>query len=114
MCRSECTTGLPDVRKHDRALCMQCWRLRQAKNMAQSSNKAIPTWDEMQAAVPADMLCPCCGVEMTLHRDISGLARVMSLQHWQDGSIGWVCFSCNSRMQKGNEDAWVEFNRGVV
>jgi formylmethanofuran:tetrahydromethanopterin formyltransferase len=40
---------------------------------------------------------------MTLHKDYAGLKRVMSLQHWQDGRIGWVCQSCNSRMRNHEE-----------
>lgn len=44
-----------------------------------------------------EMKCPACGITMQLHTEYNGRPCVASVQHWDSGEIGILCFSCNSR-----------------
>ncbi len=40
--------------------------------------------------------CPHCKRAFTWHSDESGLGTVISLQHNNDGSLSFLCYSCNT------------------
>ena len=107
MCaRKDCPTGLPATRKCGGKVpryCDLCAKIVEARATACKKGKAVPSWSDAVGLIPLDMKCPCCNFEMTLHKEYAGLHRTMSLQHWKDGRIGWVCQSCNSRMKTTEE-----------
>lgn len=66
--------------------------------------------DAMMDAIVPDMTCPKCNRKMEYHAKINGMASVVSIQHWPDGSISFLCVSCNSRHgnMSGGEDRFKE------
>ena len=64
---------------------------------SQSRGKYVPSWEELEAIVPQDMVCPVCNHEMFWLAKESGYAATMTLQHWSDGSLSFICLSCNAR-----------------
>lgn len=82
-----------------RRLCFRHYRLKQMRGCAKRRGLYVPSEQELSLSI--DSLdcekCPECGRKMSIHSSICGLALVMSLQHWSDGSFSIICYSCNSR-----------------
>jgi hypothetical protein len=63
---------------------------------AKRKNKAVPTVNELNKLCQNGMACPDCAATMNwLGRDSQ--EKVVTLQHYRDGSFGLVCRSCNTR-----------------
>lgn len=68
------------------------------RGKAARSRKYIPSLEELEhmLAYNPDMLCYTCGKKMVWHCSFSKLGDVMSLQHETDGTISFICHSCNA------------------
>lgn len=83
----------PRWRDRDRVCALRFQRMRiQAKRLG----KRVPSYEELDRALPSDMLCPVCAVLMVWRAKIAP-KRVITLQHDQSGEIRLICQSCNSR-----------------
>lgn len=71
-------------------------RLRRLRAQATQDGKRSPSMAEAIAMVPPDMVCPHCSRVMVWWRR-EDASRVMSLQHWRDGSMTFICHGCNAR-----------------
>jgi hypothetical protein len=79
-------------------------RLQNMRAAAKRRGVVVPSMEELLAMVPADMKCPCCGRDMVWTTKLGTRADVISLQHYSNGAIGMVCYSCNSRMRHLHDD----------
>jgi hypothetical protein len=62
-------------------------------NAARKSGKVIPQHSWLASEWPIEMQCPVCDVDMSC--DSSNKTNKITLQHWQDGTLGFICYSCN-------------------
>lgn len=77
-------------------LCPKHYRFGQMRAKARQDGKMVPAHEQLTALVLPGLLCADCGIAMNwLARD--GQTRVVTLQHYRDGSYGLVCRSCNTR-----------------
>lgn len=75
-------------------LCQKHYRFQQMRMTASKRGLYSPTNAELEAALSANLQCPCCGVTMAWSRD-KGSGSTVSLQHDDDGGIRIICLSCN-------------------
>ena len=74
-------------------------RFRQMKDGARKAGKYNPTVEELEALASANpkLECPHCGVKMNWLRNGDDILTQITLQHYYDGSVGLICYSCNCR-----------------
>ena len=41
--------------------------------------------------------CPKCNKEMIWHSKYGKRSDVITIQHWEDGSLGFLCLACNNK-----------------
>jgi len=95
--------------------CPKHYRIQSSRNRALIRKLHAPSLQELEAMIPADMRCRICECEMGYSiRDVPH-TRIMSLQHWKNGKIEWICVGCNSRHSTTQEpdDKWIELLRSV-
>ena len=70
---------------------------------AKYSGKAVPSKAELEAMIPDRMICPSCQRTMRWQTP-KGESRAssVSLQHWPNGTMSIICFSCNRRLGSGD------------
>lgn len=85
-------------------------RLKQMRRSAKYRGKYVPSSEELESMIPADMRCPDCGKVMLWKSKKGGhqMHKVASLQHYRDGSLAIVCVSCNSRHASMPGDSYRE------
>lgn len=44
-----------------------------------------------------DIICPTCNKKMIWNKKYGENSDVISIQHWEDGSISFICMNCNNR-----------------
>jgi hypothetical protein len=65
---------------------------------SQQRSKEMPTYEQLEAALAESaMTCPDCKCDMKWRTDDDGRRNVVSVQHWDDGAIGFICMACNAR-----------------
>lgn len=102
----------------DRGTSMYCakhYRIHSSRNRALSRGLYSPTAQELEAMIPHDMKCRICDVTM-IHSVRDGSRNdIMSLQHWRNNTIEWICLRCNTVHGTTTEpdDKWVEIVRTV-
>lgn len=88
------------VRKQGRLwLCAKHYRFQQMRAVAQRTQKAVPTYDVLAAILlnlGDNRRCPVCERQMNW-LGVDGQATVLTLQHDRDGTIRFLCRSCNTR-----------------
>ena len=59
--------------------------------------------------VPPDMKCRLCNVTMGFTIRETERNSIMSLQHWRNGNVEWICVGCNSKHSSTQEpdEEWV-------
>lgn len=81
-------------------LCKKHYRFQQMRVRAKRKGKEVPSYnllDEMLYLVGSVyMACPACGSKMNWLSS-EGKRTVISLQHNRDGTLGFLCRSCNTR-----------------
>jgi hypothetical protein len=71
---------------------------------AKRHNKYVPTWEELEQMYLITRLdCNDCNRIMNWTSK-DGKCSVISLQHYRDGQIGFVCRSCNTRHASMDND----------
>lgn len=85
-----------DIECGDSAYCLKHYRIKSSRYKALEHGKLAPSLSELEALLPLDMLCPVCAKAMcyAAYEDI--LSSVVSLQHWRDGTLSWICHACNT------------------
>jgi hypothetical protein len=66
------------------------------QKVARHDKKYVPSLFEIEKLIPKDMICQDCNSVMHWIDD-SNRAKGAVLQHYRDGSLGVVCFSCNTK-----------------
>jgi len=82
----------------NRPMCAKHYRFFQMKAACCKRKIANPSVSELERLLSGleDMRCPHCDRTMNwLRRD--GSTTVITLQHHRDGTVGFLCMSCNSR-----------------
>lgn len=69
---------------------------------ARAKHKSVPDRDDLIAQLESSDSCPQCGVKY----DESRQRTRATLQHWNDGRISLLCFSCNSRHRDAGDAAF--------
>ncbi len=89
--------GSPALRRQgNQYLCAKHYRFGQMRAMAKRHGKAVPSHEELERLASKGSRCADCNVTMNwLAKE--GQATVLTLQHYRDGTFGFVCRSCNTR-----------------
>lgn len=83
--------------------CKKHYRFETMRGTARRCKKTVPTFGQLDECLSevSNMTCPNCGKKMIWYAPQKiGLADVISLQHWPDGDVSFMCLGCNS--SKGN------------
>lgn len=87
--------GDQSIKRHGRSnMCEKHHRFLQMQKTAKMDKKYTPSLYEIEKLVPADMVCQDCGILMHWIDDERRSSGAV-LQHYRDGTLGIVCFSCN-------------------
>lgn len=90
---------LPAVILGSRVLCAMHYRFDGMRQSAKRDGKYVPTESELLELLNSCKLsCPVCKRAMNW-RMIDGTETVITLQHNRDGTLAFLCMSCNSRHQ---------------
>lgn len=90
--------------------CLKHYRFKTMRNCAKANNKKVPSFDQLEKYLSdlKDFRCPGCGKIMVWRaKKMVGIGDVVSLQHWKDGTMSFLCLGCN--IAKGS----VNFMRDV-
>jgi hypothetical protein len=100
---SQCTSEATFVDKH-RRFCNKHYRFNQMRQDSWTRHKVKHSVSELEDLLPVNMKCPRCKVDMIWRRSQSqkGIANQITIQHWNDGTIGFLCHRCNT--QHGSMD----------
>ena len=76
--------------------CPKHYRIQSSRNKALSRKLYAPSLKELEAMIPHDMKCRICNVTMVHSVRDGSRNDIMSLQHWRDGKVEWICLRCNA------------------
>lgn len=100
-----CKCGSSSVRRQGHQwLCAIHYRIGQMRASAKRKGKFVPAAEQLES-MAANMKCADCGRFMNWLATF-GQATVVTLQHYRDGSIAFVCRSCNTRHAKMPADTY--------
>jgi hypothetical protein len=87
--------------------CLMHYRFENMISRAKIDCKAVPSIEALEemAALLVPFICRHCGEKMVWRRSESP-ARVVTLQHYNDGTMGLICMSCNSRHGAVGDDVF--------
>jgi len=104
-----------EIESGDSAYCLKHYRIRGSRYKALERGKLAPSLDELEALLPADMICPVCSKVMCYSESEGPLNSVISLQHWHDGTISWICHACNTSHNNSKlpENEWLRLMKLV-
>lgn len=89
--------------------CDKHYRFRSMRHRAKANGKAIPSPVQLESYLMEahGLICPQCGRQMVWRvKKGESISHAVSLQHWKDGTMSFICFGCNSsqaRLAKPNE-----------
>jgi hypothetical protein len=91
-----------------RRLCDMHYRINQMRQDSKSRLGVSHTVKELEDIVPVDMKCPHCKVEMIWRRghNQKGVTNQITIQHWRDGRVGFLCHQCNVRHSSMESDSY--------
>lgn len=86
------------------------YRINQMRQDTKTRLGIAHTVQELEDLVPEDMKCPACAADMIWRRskEQKGAWNQITLQHWRDGTIGFLCLRCNVRHSSMAEDSYRE------
>jgi hypothetical protein len=90
-------------------LCEKHYRFSSMRTRAKRDGKYVPSYEELESMVPGNMTCPSCKRVMNW-RQRDGAATVITLQHNRDGTIQFLCLSCNTRHASREGDSFYNEN----
>ncbi len=79
--------------------CDKHHRFRKMRQGAKAQKKYVPSWEELELLLfiwCQNFKCPICNKKMIWWSNNKKRAKIISLQHNNDGSILLICYSCNS------------------
>lgn len=89
-------------------LCSKHYRMLHMRSSARKRYKTAPSYEELELLTdnlgPA-LLCPSCGRGMNWLKG-DGASSVITLQHNHDGTIQFLCHSCNVRHMRYENDSF--------
>lgn len=89
--------GIDAISRHQKKnLCAQHYRFIQMQKTAKTDGKYVPSIFEIQSLIPSEMKCQDCGEQMHWIDD-ENRSKGAVLQHYRNGTLGIVCFSCNTK-----------------
>lgn len=92
-------------------LCERHYRIQSMRHAAKQRGVFVPSLDEMEAAVPLDMKCPHCKVQMVWRRKDGG-PQMITLQHDRSGEWRFLCMACNSHHAHHPGDTFYDVPKG--
>lgn len=92
----------------NRKLCDMHYRFTQMRQDTWTRLGIKHTVQELLDKLPPDLTCPECKVQMVWRRGHlqKGVSNQITLQHWRDGTIGFLCISCNVRHSSMEGDSY--------
>ncbi len=100
--------GDPSLRRQgNQWLCKRHYRFGQMRIAAKRAGKVVPEHAELETMVQPDNKCQSCNELMTWLASESQ-QRVVSLQHYRNGTMALVCRSCNTRHASMPGDTFCE------
>ena len=83
--------------------CDKHYRFKKMRARAQQSGKVVPTWEQLEEMLLECLnehgqlgKCPCCNRQMQWRAGAEmKIGRTISLQHNLDGTMCFICHSCN-------------------
>lgn len=108
---SQCNCEATYVDKR-RRLCDMHYRINQMRQDSWTRYKVKHSIQELVNLIPENLACPKCNVAMVWRRakNQKGLNNQLTIQHWRDGSIGFLCMSCNVRHSSMYGDSYKEMD----
>ncbi len=97
--RRGCRESATRVRNRTTAYCDYHYRLSVMSQNSIVSRGDGMTFRAVEALYEAQgrpSSCPCCKRAFTWHSDEGGLGTVISLQHKNDGTLSFLCYTCNT------------------
>lgn len=96
-CRKQGNLVKGSVARGTSFYCARHYRIQSSRNRSLARGLTTPTTSELEALIPTDLRCPLCKEVMHYKTDV-GIEHktIMSLQHWNDGTVEWICLGCNS------------------
>lgn len=92
-------------------LCALHYRMSSMRTRAKRDGKLVPSYAELEAAVPDDMVCAPCRRVMTWLRD-QGASIQITLQHDRAGGFRFLCLGCNTRHGTHPGDTFYDLPKG--
>lgn len=94
----------------NRRLCDKHYRLCQMRDSSRNGYGMKHTIQELESMLPSDMKCPHCKVDMIWRREKTqkGVTNQITIQHWRDGTVGYLCHRCNTRHASMDGDSYQE------
>ena len=95
---SQCTNAATYVDKN-RRFCDKHYRFNQMRQDSWTRRHVKHSVADLEALLPQDMQCPRCKVDLIWRRKQSqmGIANQITIQHWNDGTLGFLCNRCNTK-----------------
>lgn len=90
--------------------CPKHLRIKQMRGTARRYGKVDPGREYLEGLAD-DLVCRDCGRAMNWLQ-IDGISTQVTLQHYRDGTIALVCFSCNCRHGNTDEGAFRRLTPG--
>lgn len=95
------------IKQGNQLLCDKHYRFGQMRSTAKKAGKSVPSHQQLEEMSEKGMQCWDCGAMMNW-RGRDNQQRVLSLQHYRDGTYGFVCRSCNTRHAFMEQDSYRE------
>ena len=92
-------------------LCKKHYRFQQMRVRAKRFNSFVPTYQQLQEMLPADMKCVGCARRM-VWLSSEDASRVLSLQHDRSGGVRFLCRACNTRHAARVGDSFYKLSIG--
>ncbi len=97
--RKDCEDLARHYLKETASYCPKHYRFKEMKHNSKRYKKDVPTWDECEILLFVWCLsfkCPVCNVQLKWNKGNGGIKNVVSIQHNNNGTIMFICHSCNS------------------
>lgn len=94
-----CRNGITgEGRRTHKHLCVKHRRFKVIRATSRRRGKMVPTYEQLELLLQAldDMKCPACRRGMNWEQK-DGADTVLTIQHYRDGRLGFLCLSCNTR-----------------
>lgn len=91
--------------------CVKHYRFSNMKSRACNSAKYSPSFAELEALIPSDMICIGCKRPMNW-TSAEGPSTLITLQHDRSGKLRMICLACNTKHASQPNDSFYEIPSG--